>query len=177
MSGFVLDFVWILFGFLFVFFCFFLIVFWIFLIFFWFFSLSMGFQLFFFEICFFFVFLIFFDDFGFQLFFWFQLDFSWIFFSVGEPTSLKKKSKKKTKQNPFFYFLILIGSIPKSNRIEIKKNQNKIGKNRGKYFYCLLPNSQIGRIVKPTQGGQGAKGWEASHLTKLTRSASQPHRI
>ena len=55
--------------------------------------------------------------------------------SVGEATSLRKKKQKRIEKNQkpnpkfFFIFLILIGSIPKSNRIEIQKNQNKIKKN------------------------------------------------
>ena len=102
-----------------------------------FFSISIGFQ------CVFFLNLIFFDflymfsifwiftiSIGFQFdFFGFQSDF---FLSVGEATSLRKKIEKNRKPNPnlFSIFLILIGSIPKSNRIEIQKNQNKIKKMR-----------------------------------------------
>ena len=76
---------------------------------------------------------------GFQLdFFGFQLDFNWIFsWALAKRQAWEKKTKrieKNQKPNPkfFFIFLILIGSIPKSNRIEIQKNQNKIKKNWGK---------------------------------------------
>ena len=109
-----------------------------------FFSISFGF----FSICFWFflIFLIFFGLFfdffdffgffsisiGFQLdFVGFQLDFNWIFsWALAKRQAWEKKIEKNQKPNPkfFFIFLILIGSIPKSNRIEIQKNQNKIKK-------------------------------------------------
>ena len=131
----VLDFFRLFFDFFWIFFRFVFVFFWIF---FWFFSISIGFFL---KFDFF---SIFFDFFGFFFDFnWISIGFFWI--SIGffherwrsdkpEKKKNKKNRKKNQKPNPklFFIFLILIGSIPKSNRIEIQKNQNKIKKKRGK---------------------------------------------
>ena len=102
------------------------------------------------------IFFDFFDLFRFQLDFnWIFLDFNWI--SIGffherwrsdKPEKKNKKIEKNQKPNPkfFFIFLILIGSIPKSNRIEIQKNQNKIKKKLrkikkiGSFFITLNTN-------------------------------------
>ena len=62
--------------------------------------------------------------------------------SVGEATSLKKNIEKKKKEKNKYIFLVLIGSIPKSNRIEIQKISEQSPQKMRKIFVCLLPNSQ-----------------------------------
>ena len=144
--GFCLDFFglffWILFGF-------FWIVFWILFGFFWIvFWIVFGF--------FWIVFWIFLDLFGIFVKFVFCLDlfgFSWISngfqldsfnerWRSDKPEKKKTKTKKKRKKSktkskiPFVFFDF--NSIPKSNRIEIKKNQNKIEKIEEKTFFVFF---------------------------------------
>ena len=136
------------FRFFWIFFDLFLIVlgfFWIFLDFFDFNWISIGFFL---KVDFFDFFGFFSISIGFQLDFFgisigFQLDF---FMSVGEATSLRKKNKKiekNQKPNPksfFFDFNWFNYKIQSNwNPKKSEKNRKKI---RGKYFFCLLHNSQ-----------------------------------
>ena len=178
------DFFWILFdlflSFWFFFFDFFGLFFRFFSIFFWFFSISIGFQLFFLKFDFFRFFSIFFWFFsisiGFQLdFFGFQLDFNWIFsWALAKQQAWeKKKNKKKQKPNPklFFIFLILIGSIPKSNRIEIQKirtKSKKIEENKKFWvFFITLKSSNSGSYIHSYCGLEATCGWRGPTLCLL----------
>ena len=138
--GFFFRFFWFVCRFVFDFFVFF----WFFLdCFFDFFWIFFDFNWIFFESLFFSIFFDFFWFFSISIgFFWISIGFFHERWRSDKPEKKKKKSKniKNQIQNPFF--LILIGSIPKSNRIEIQKNQKKSKKLEEKYFFCLLHNSQ-----------------------------------